>query len=58
MHYFRLTADKDAKKRRDAIGRELGIGYSNTNQLLTRLNNYGISKDEFVEAMKKVDKEI
>jgi len=58
MHFFKLTSDKDAKKRRDAIGRELGIGYSNTNQLLTRLNNYGISKDEFVEAMKKVDKEI
>lgn len=58
MHFFKLTADKDARKRRDAVGRELGIGYSNTNQLLTRLNNYGISKDEFIEAMKKVDEEI
>lgn len=58
MHFFKLTADKDAKKRRDAIGRELGIGYSNTNQLITRLNNYGISKEEFIEAMKRIDKEI
>lgn len=58
MHFFKLTADKDARKRRDAVGRELGIGYCNTNQLLTRLNNYGISKDEFIEAMKKIDKEI
>ncbi|MEG2018483.1 MAG: DUF4093 domain-containing protein, partial [Clostridium sp.] len=58
MHFFKLTADKDARKRRDAVGRELGIGYSNTNQLLTRLNNYGISKEEFIEAMNKIDKEI
>lgn len=58
MHFFKLTADKDARKRRDAIGRELGIGYCNTNQLLTRLNNYGITKDEFIEAIQKIDKEI
>ncbi|MDU4892335.1 MAG: ribonuclease M5 [Clostridium sp.] len=58
MHFFKLTADKDARKRRDAVGRELGIGYCNTNQLLTRLNNYGISKEEFIEAMNKIDKEI
>lgn len=57
MHFFRLTSDKDARKRRDAIGRELGIGYSNTNQLLTRLNNYGISKEEFIKAMNRVDEE-
>ncbi len=58
MYYFRLTGDKDSKKRRDAVGKELNIGYSNTNQLLTRLNNYGITKEEFVAAIKKIDGEI
>ncbi len=58
MYFFKLTGDKDSKKRRDLIGNVLGIGYCNSNQLVTRLNNYGISKDEFIEALKKIEKEI
>lgn len=58
MYFFKLTGDKDSKKRRDLIGKVLGIGYCNSNQLVTRLNNYGISKEEFIEALKKIEKEI
>jgi ribonuclease M5 len=53
--YFKLTGDNKAKERREAIGRELGIGYCNSNQLLTRLNNYGITREEFVEALNRID---
>lgn len=58
MYYFKLMGDKESKKRRDNLGRVLGIGYCNANQLVTRLNNYGISKEEFIKAIEKVEKEI
>jgi ribonuclease M5 len=56
--FFGLTADKNAKKRRTILGRELGIGYCNSAQFITRLNNFGIGKDEFIKALDKVNKEI
>lgn len=58
MMFFKLTADIKAKERRDAVGRELGIGYANSTQFLNRLNNFSISKEELVEAFKKAEKEI
>ena len=58
MFFFKLTADDKAKERRMALGKELGIGYGNAKQMVSRLNNYGIDKDEFVKAIQKVDKEI
>ncbi|MBP1890258.1 ribonuclease M5 [Clostridium moniliforme] len=58
MFFFKLTADSKAKERRMALGKELGIGYGNAKQMVSRLNNYGIDKDEFVKAIQKVDKEI
>lgn len=58
MIFFKLTGDIRAKERREALGNELGIGYGNSSQFITRLNNYGIIKEEFIEAMKKVDKEM
>lgn len=56
LMYFKLVGDAKAKDRRQILGKELGIGYGNGNQLLSRLNNYGITKEEFVEAIKKVEK--
>ena len=53
--FFKLTGDKKAKERRDAVGSELGIGYSNSTQFITRLNNYGITREEFIEALKQVE---
>jgi ribonuclease M5 len=53
--FFKLTGDTKSKERRDALGKELGIGYCNSNQFITRLNNYGITRQEFSEALKSID---
>lgn len=58
LFFFKLTGSNEAKKRREALGKELRIGYCNSAQFITRLNNYGITKEEFIEALKKVNKEI
>jgi len=53
----RLTGDVEAKKRRETLGKSLRSGYCNTSQFITRLNNYGISKEEFLNALQEIDKE-
>lgn len=53
--YFKLTGDNKSKARRDALGSELGIGYCNSNQFITRLNNYGITREEFINALKRIE---
>lgn len=53
--YFKLSGDSKAKIRRELIGKELRIGYGNANQMLSRLNNYGISKEEFIKAIEKIE---
>lgn len=58
MFYFKLTGQNDSKKRRIILGKELGIGYGNANQMLARLNNYGITKEEFIAAIEKIQKEL
>ncbi len=44
--------------RRELLGKELRIGYGNANQVLSRLNNYGITKEEFVKTIEKIEKMI
>ncbi|MBU5676480.1 ribonuclease M5 [Alkaliphilus sp. MSJ-5] len=44
-----------AAYRRDELGKILGIGYGNAKQFLSRLNNYGVTREEFTEAMKKLE---
>lgn len=56
--YFKLSGHKESKLRRELLGKQLRIGYGNANQLLSRLNNYGITKEEFVNAMEKVEEKI
>lgn len=58
MYYFKLTGQPDSKKRRLILGRVLGIGYGNSTQMVSRLNNYGISKEEFLNAIQKINKEL
>ncbi|ERI95132.1 ribonuclease M5 [Clostridiales bacterium oral taxon 876 str. F0540] len=53
--YFKLTGDNKSKERREALGGELGIGYCNANQFLTRLNNYGITREEFINALSRIE---
>lgn len=55
MMFFKLVGDSNSKEKRDKLGRELGIGYCNANQFISRLNNFGITKEEFVEAIKKIN---
>lgn len=58
MFFFKLTGNEDSKKRRIILGKELGIGYGNSNQMLTRLNKYSIDIEEFKKAIKKIEESI
>ena len=58
MFYFRLNGDPNAKERRIKLGNKLGIGYGNANQMLSRLNNYGITPEEFMDAIKKIEEQL
>lgn len=50
-----LVGGENSSDRRDQIGKILGIGYGNSKQFLNRLNNYGVSREEFEDAVKKID---
>lgn len=52
-----LVGNDAASIRREKVGGKLGIGYSNGKQFLSRLNRYGISKEEFERALEEVYKE-
>lgn len=56
MDLFRhnLTGSERAAERRDALGAELGIGYGNAKRFLERLNRYGVTREEFLAAVKKL----
>ena len=54
MMKYGLLAGENASQRRDDLGRILGIGYGNSKQFLNRLNNYGVTKEEFEQALKEV----
>jgi ribonuclease M5 len=53
---FCLAGGQDSKARREKLGEILGIGYANAKQLLNRLNNFGITREEFLEAMERIEK--
>lgn len=48
----------NSRKRREIVGDYLGIGYCNSKQFLNRLNNFGISREEFVEALGELEEDI
>ena len=58
MFHFKLTGDIDSKRRRIILGKELGIGYGNANQMLSRLNKYSITKEEFIKAIQKIEESL
>ena len=49
-----LSAGEGAGDRRGRLGEILGIGYGNTRTFLKRLNHYGVTEEEFAEALKKL----
>lgn len=53
-----LSGSESASRRRDMLGRELGIGYGNSKQFLNRLNRYGITRLEFEKAIQKIREEV
>ncbi|CAH2215141.1 ribonuclease M5 [Tepidibacter aestuarii] len=51
-----LIGFEDASRKRDELGKILGIGYGNAKQFLSRLNNYGVTREEFEESLKNINK--
>lgn len=51
---YGLSGGPEASVRRRQLCEELGIGYLNGKQLLKKLNGYGITRDEFEEANRRV----
>lgn len=52
-----LVAHPKAKNRRTRLGNILKIGYTNGKQLKKRLHMFGISKSQFIEAVKAINQE-
>ena len=57
LMYYKLTGEKDSAERRKFVAKELRIGFSNGKIMLSRLNNYGITREELEEALIKFQKE-
>ena len=49
-----LSGSRDASRKRDLLGAELGIGYGTAKAFLRRLNTYGITREEFERALEKL----
>jgi ribonuclease M5 len=54
MVTYKLAGGANSSKLRDKIGAALGIGYGNVKTFVRRLNNYGVTRAEFMEALKSV----
>lgn len=50
-----LVGEADSAQRRSKIGKELGIGYGNAKRLLSRLNHYEITREEFAQALERIE---
>lgn len=50
-----LNGTQNAAVRRRRLGEILGIGDANARQLLRRLNHYGVTREEFGEAVEALD---
>lgn len=52
---YELNGSSKASLRRDELGAALGIGYGNAKRFLERLNHYGVSREEFLAALEKME---
>ncbi len=48
-----LIGTSEAKELRERVGAILGIGYGNGNAMLKKLNSFGISREDFENAVKE-----
>lgn len=53
---FGLIGDPESKDLRDRLGEILGIGYGNGKQFVSRLNSFGITREEFLEGIERIKK--
>lgn len=49
-----LSMGKNSRERRARLGDILGIGYFNSKQLVSKLNSFGITREEFERAVEKL----
>ncbi len=49
-----LSGSANAAARRALVGEKIGIGYANAKQFLYRLNNYGVTREEFSRAVESI----
>ena len=54
MFEYGLQGEANSSEKRDKLGRILGIGYCNSKQFLSRLNNFDITYEEFIEAISRI----
>ena len=50
-----LNGSANSSERRMRLGAALGIGFANAKNFLKRLNHYGVTREEFEAAIKKLD---
>lgn len=51
---YRLAGTDDAKERREKLGNLLSIGYGNSKTFLKKLNQFNITKEEFLEKIREL----
>ena len=51
---YGLAGSEESSKLRDKVGAMLGIGYGNVKTFVKRLNSYGITREEFLTAIKNL----
>ena len=49
-----LSSGKGSQKKREKIGEMLGIGYGNAKTFLSKLNGYGVTREEFYGAVQSI----
>lgn len=50
-----LTGDPGSRAKREALADAIGIGYGNLKSLLSKLNGFGISREEFYGIIQSID---
>lgn len=54
---FNLAGGTGSRERREKLGEILGIGYCNGKQILNRLNHLGVTREEFLRAMERIEED-
>ncbi len=52
-----LSGAVGASARRARLGEKLGLGFANAKTFLTRLNHYGVTREEFDRAIEEIERE-